>query len=458
MQLQISIQSARGRSQTITAERLVNMYAEKQPQGAEAPVALLGAPGLALHVALGAGPCRGMVAANGVIYAVTGTSLYSFTGAGVGTLLGTVPGTGLVSMAASELYVVIVTSPNGYYYDVTANTFAQITDVNYAGAHSVIWVNEYFYFANNEVHFIGDVGGLLPFDALMSASAEYAPDAIRALARDHNEVLIFGETTLESWQNVQVTDATAYPFDLITGAVGEKGIASPYALASLDNTTVWLDQNGIVRRLSAGYTPTRISTEAIEYQIAQGDTGTASMFVYVIEGHECFALSMDVGTFVFDANTQAWHERQSYGINRWRAQCSAFLGGQWYVGDYVTGNIYRLDSDVNDENGQPLVASMHFPPIVNQRKRFTINCIELGADVGAGTLTADPQITLFISPDGYTWANGRSKGMGFEGQRTRRVWWDRCGQWQKAHIRLDVSDAYKRCVYAAYAELEQNDR
>ena len=339
VKLQIALNSARGRSESLTAERLINLFAEKAPEGAESTSVTHGVPGLLTFATCGSGPCRGFTSVADIMYVVSGASLYSVIEAGTATSLGTVPGTGLVSIRNNGDIIVIVTNPDAYTYTVSTATFAQITDVNYPGAHSVEWINQTFFFANNTEHFIGAVGGLLPFDPLMAASAESSPDDIVGLAKDHNEILIYGTGTLEAWQYVQTTDATEYPFSAITGATGEKGLAGRYAIVQLDNTTVWLDQNGIVRRLTAGYVPTRISTEAIEHQLASATLSEAEILVYIVEGHEFFALNTNVGSYMYDANTGLWHERQSYGLERWKAQRSIYLWGAWYVGNYIDGVI-----------------------------------------------------------------------------------------------------------------------
>jgi hypothetical protein len=459
VKLQIALNSARGRATTLTAERLVNLFAEKAPEGAESTSVTHGAPGMVTHATIGSGPCRGLCMVGSLVFVVSGEYLYSLDRFGAYSVaLGYIPGNNLVSMASDGDILVVVTNPAGYSYTVSTATFAQITDVAYLGAHSVIWMNQTFIFANDTEHFVGATGGLLPFDPLLAASAEYAPDAIIGIARDHNELLIYGESTLEAWSAVEVASATDYPFEAISGATGEKGLASRKAIAQIDNTTVWLDQNGIVRRLQAGYTPQRISTEAIEHQLAGAMLAESEMLVYILEGHEFFALNTDVGTFVFDANTGLWHERESYGLSRWKAQCSVYAWGDWYVGNISDGVISRLDLDVNDENGDDLVAQAVFPPVVFQRSRFTVHMLELGCDVGTGTYAVDPIVMLRTSRNGSTWSNGAQRGMGTAGQFDRRVIWRRLGQFDKVFFRLDISHPYKRAVYAAYAEVERDDR
>ena len=276
MKLQIALTSARGRSTTLTAERLVNAFAEKAPEGSEAPAITHGVPGMVTHATAGSGGCRGLLAIAGMLYAVIGQELFWIdAGGNASASLGEVPGTALVSMATDGDIIVIVTNPDAYTYTISTATFEQVTDAAYGGAHSVIWMNKTFVFASETEHFVGAVGGLLPFDPLLAASAEYSPDGIVGIARDHNEVLFLGSGTLESWQFVNVAEATDYPLEAISGATGEKGLAGRNAITQLDNTTVWLDQNGIVRRLAGGYVPQRISTEAIEHQLASADLASA---------------------------------------------------------------------------------------------------------------------------------------------------------------------------------------
>lgn len=459
MRLQIALNDARGRSTTLTAERLVNMFAEKAPDGAENTAITHGVPGLVTLCEVGTGPIRGMKMVGETMFVVSGQELYSISEDGTASAaLGTIPRSSPVSMATDGDILVIVNNPEGFTWTVSTGAFEQITDAAYTGAHSVVWMNQTFIFANDTEHFVGAVGGLLPFDPLLAASAEYSPDNIIGIARDHNEFLIFGSTTLESWQFVTVADATEYPLDAITGAVGEKGLCGPRALTQLDNTICWVDQHGIVRRLQAGYTPQRISTEAVERQLALATLADVEMLVYVVEGHECFALNTDVGTYVYDANTNLWHERESYGHGRWKAQCSVFAWGAWYVGNYESGIVSRLDLDTDTENELDLVASAIFPPLVFGRDRFTINSFELGCDVGFGSYDTDPQVLLRTSRNGSTWSNGAQRGMGTTGQYDRRVIWRRLGQYDKVHIRLDISHPYKRAIYAAYADIERDDR
>ena len=75
-------------SAPISAQRVVNLYAEKEPPDAKTQVAVLGAPGLIEFANLSGSRVRGFSVMGGVLYAVGDTTLYSVSSAGVVAALG----------------------------------------------------------------------------------------------------------------------------------------------------------------------------------------------------------------------------------------------------------------------------------------------------------------------------------------------------------------------------------
>ena len=127
------------------------------------------------------------------------------------------------------------------------------------------------------------------YDALDFASAESNPDEILRPFVDHRELLLFGEVTTESWYNSGDAD---FPFERTPGAIAEKGIASKWAVAQVDNSVFFLDHNGVARRLADGYNPQRIS--AHEQEAAWGTV--SGVFSYVDKGHEFIVFNFAMGS------------------------------------------------------------------------------------------------------------------------------------------------------------------
>ena len=121
----LATQSYKSDSLPVSSQRCVNMYAEKEPEDAKTPGAVLGAPGLPTWTTVGTGGIRGFNVMNGVLYVVSGSSLYGVTSSGVPTLLGNgIAGFGPVSMANNGFQVIIVNGVNGWVYAPSATYYA----------------------------------------------------------------------------------------------------------------------------------------------------------------------------------------------------------------------------------------------------------------------------------------------------------------------------------------------
>ena len=441
MRLTIATKYGKSRAPQVTAERLVNMYAEAIDGKSE--VVLHGVTGLKQVALCGSGPIRAMKRHNGELYVVSGAELYKIPSTMSPKLLGSVGpgGNNQMGVASNGTYLCIVDGARGWLY---GSTLAQITDTDFGLAETVATLNGYFIFSDgtnsyfiNETPFNG-----ANYDALDFASAEANPDIIRRVFTDHKELLLFGELTVEP----NVGSTGAFAFEKIKGAVTEKGIAAPWAVDQIDNTVFWLDHNGVVRRMQGGYSAMRISTHAVEQ--AFGTLSTAEAFAFVEQGHEMFALTFDNGTWVFDAATGLWHQRQSWNRVNWRARCKEFVYEKNYVGDVVNGNIYELDQETFQENGEHLVAEMLFPPISNEGRRFRVSSVQLDLEQGEAG-----DVRLWWSNDGVTWTDAGVRSTGAAGDRRARTIWRGLGLHRNLHLKFAISGNVRKAVFAAYAEI-----
>ena len=445
MELQVSLNS--GQATQVNAERLVNIYAE-QSQG-KARVRLTGVPGLTLFATVSAYPVRGMCMHNGALYVVC-EELYLIGAGGAATALGSVSGSGIVQMASSGTELVIVANGTIYVYD---GSLAAVSDPDAPAALTVDYLDGYHIFSDGSGSFyISALYDAETYDALDFASAESNPDNIVRVFVDHRELILFGTETTEIWVNTGDAD---FPFERQPGAVSEKGICGPNACAKLDNSVVWIDQNGVVRRMAAGYAPQRISTHEVERALSTGTLVDAEAFAYSQDGHEFFVMTVpEAGTWIYDAATSLWHERQTYGDDRWRARGYALAYGKHLVGDYESGKVYELDYTTFTENGDILLAELIFPPVHNESNRFRVHRLILDMEHGETAPYGESVVRLDLSDDSQDWSTIGYGSMGATGQRVNRTVWRRLGQHRNLHTRFRISDPVRRTIYSAYAEIE----
>jgi hypothetical protein len=387
------------RSVNAADNRMVNLFPEVIPEGGKEAGFLNRAPGLNFLQTVGTGPIRALWAhqTNGSdFYVVSGNEFYKLTGLNATpTLLGTVTGTGPVSIADNGTQLFIAANGPSYIYNEVTNVFAAITDPDFAGAVTVAYLDGYFVFnqPNSQIIWVSQLLDGTSVDPLDFASAEGSPDGVVGLIADHRELWVFGTDSVEVWYNSGAAD---FPLTRIQGAFNEIGCVSAYTIAKMDNGLFWLGTDargqGIVYRAN-GYTGVRISTHAIEYAIAQyGNISDAVAYTYQQEGHAFYVLTFPSGnaTWVYDVATQAWHERA--GLNngefmRHRSNCQCNFGGNIIVGDFQNGNIYTFDLDVYADNGdiQKWLRSWRaLPTGQNNLKRTAQHSLQLDCETGVG--------------------------------------------------------------------------
>jgi len=387
------------RSINAADNRMVNMFPEVIPEGGKEAGFLNRAPGLNFLQTVGTGPIRALWAhqTNGSdFFVVSGNEFYKLTGLNaMPTLLGTVSGTGPVSIADNGTQIFLACNPDGFIYNEATNVFAQITDPDFAGAVTVAYLDGYFVFnqPNSQIIWVSQLLDGTSVDPLDFASAEGSPDGVVGLIADHRELWVFGTDSVEVWYNAGAVD---FPLQRIQGAFNEIGCVSAYTIAKMDNGLFWLGTDargqGIVYRAN-GYTGVRISTHAVEYAIAQyGNISDAIAYTYQQEGHAFYVLTFPSGnaTWVYDVATQAWHERAGFEngeFMRHRSNCQCNFGGNIIVGDFANGNIYTFDLDVYADNGdiQKWLRSWRaLPTGTNNLKRTAQHSLQLDCETGVG--------------------------------------------------------------------------
>ena len=376
---------------------MVNLFPEAIPEGSGGKEAgfLLRCPGLRLLATVGAGPIRGLWVTNGVAYVVSGSEFYSLTTNYTATLIGTVSGTGPVSMADNGTQLFIACNPEGFIYNTSTAVFGQITDADFPGAGSVGYLDGYFVFnePDSQKFWVTSLLDGTSIDPLDFASAEGYPDNVIALIVDHREIFLFGNNSVEVWYDAGTPD---FPLARIQGAFMEVGCAAAYSVAKLDNSVFWLGSDargrGIVYRAN-GYTPARISTNAVEYAIqSYGNITDAIAYTYQQDGHPFYVLIFPSAqaTWVYDVSTQLWHERAGFengDFTRHRSNCQMAFNSEVVVGDYEDGRVYAFDLDVyaDDDQIQKWLRSWRaLATGQNNLKRTAHHSLQLDAETGVG--------------------------------------------------------------------------
>lgn len=463
---------------TVDCQRTVNLYPQVDESGVGKNIAsLFSTPGLKLFCNLGnttdtpTGPSRGTLTTSlGRVFAVTGPILFELFADGTFTRRGTLlTSTGRVGMAENGQMIMLVDGPNGYGYDLSANVFS-LPLAGFPGGVTIAFQDGYFIFnqPNSQKFYITALFSDT-VDPLDFASAEGSPDLLVSLLSDHRELWLFGSQSIEVWFN---SGDPLFPFSRIAGAYITHGTIAPYSPCALDNTIYWLGQDttgkGMVWK-AAGYQPVRASTHAMEQAIARYPRmDDATSYAYQQDGHAFYVLNFPSGnaTWVYDAATQLWHERAytpvgpSIGLSRHRAETHTVGFGLHLVGDYANGNIYQLDTQTFNDNGQPITRIRTAPYINSELKNLFISRMQLDMHLGlqADGIAIIPQAMLQWSDDGgNTWSNEQWISLGKIGNTLARAIWRRLGRTRQRVFRVTITDDVFVAIVNAYVDVESGN-
>src|SRR4051812_14762087 len=121
------------KSNVVADEECINLFAETiETQGAQTQRSYFGTPGLAVFCSFTDGPTRGGIDANGRVFEASGDTLYEVfadktTTKRMDGILDTFGGA--VSIAASNIELLIVAGGRAYCYNLAGNTYVDVTSL-----------------------------------------------------------------------------------------------------------------------------------------------------------------------------------------------------------------------------------------------------------------------------------------------------------------------------------------
>jgi len=457
-------QSNPGRFFANGSARLVNCFRENM--GGEGTVTdpIYACSGLSLWSTLTGGDgIRAALAVDNYLYVVAGRLLFRVDSAGAATQIGAIPTDGPVYMArnrAVPTQIGICSAGQFWYLVGTTLTLNADTDLPAASSFTVLDGYGIFPGFGNQ-WFISDVDDFTNIDPLDFASAESSPDAIVRVAVRESELVMFGADSIEWWRNT----GESFPFGRVTAK--RIGCLSAASVARFSQTLAWVatdEDDNIFVAVMNGYDGQRISTHAVERAIrddANRDSITATSWGE--DGHTFLAISGTNWTWVFDKATGQWHERASYGSNKWRCNAVVSFAGKLIACDASEGKLYEMSRDVHDENGDPLIVKIVTPSHHAFPSPIRIKSLALQAALGNGEVpgddaTSDPQLMIEFSKDGgATFTAKEDVSLGSAGYRRMRIRARKFGKAEDQGItfRFTVSAAVGRSFNAGILDVDK---
>jgi len=469
MKVALTTGAYQARSLIASAQRCVNLYPEINPKDSPFPTTHYPTPGSVIFATLPEGPVRGLYAAtNGNLYAASASAVYQVADDGTASKIGDIAsGSGPVKMQDNGTDVLVVDgTTQGFTIDLATNQWDAITQDSFYGSKQIAILDGYFvltYDAQAEMY-ISELASTT-FNSLDFTAKNGYPDKLQCCGVVHREIWLFGTDTTEVWFNTGDTDFT---FSRMPGVFIQHGIAAVYSMAQADISLFWLsrDPQGhaiVVRGLQ--YQAVRISTHALEYALQQySRIDDAIGFTYQMGGHTFYVLTFPAAdaTWVYDLASGQWHEwavmTEDGVLHRHFANCYAFWNGMNLIGDYQSGNIYKLDPTAYTDNGNPILRVRSFPHLVAESDRVMYRELIADMEVGDGIPGTfdDPKVRLrYSDTKGYSWSDPVMGGIGKRGDYLRSVQFQRLGYARDRVFELSWSSPTKTALNGVYVKMQK---
>lgn len=445
-----------------SAQRTVNLYPEVVQNGLT-EVVLHNFPGLKRELSGNSGEFdRGLHRFKGNLYQVAGSQLYLVSPTFVRTAIGSIGGSGRVSMANNGSTMVIVTGGSGEYtYD--GSTFTSTT----LGSNptNVEYLNNSFFFDDDDGRVSVTDPGTTTIPALNYFTPESAPDDLVRSYVFNQFIYLFGERTIEPWQ---YTGAGTPPVERMNGSIVENlGLAGKSAIANTEKAIYFVSNKGSAEQLQ-GFSPKEVSTVAVanewrSYTISDAIVQTVDV------------LGLDFVIFMFPISGKTWCYVEQYDLwfelehgtagARWRGNSILRVNGDTVVADYATGNIYTLDNDTYTDNDVTTVRERIFAPLAgekfgNPRQWFQWNEFGLSLQTGVGnTSERAPQLMVSFSTNGaLTFSNERFVNLGDTGQYKTNVRVYDNKHFQDLTVKLRYTEPTKFSLFSSYIKVRESGR
>lgn len=367
--------------------------------------------------------------------------------------------TGIVQMETDGTHVMIVDPGKAGYY-TSGTTLSKIVDPDFPIPSSLTFQDGYFIVTAKDsgrfhISPLNSPGG--DWDELDYSTAEGSPDFAVKGFMSHRELFVFGEESIEPYQNTGNAD---FPFERMGGRFVEHGLGASETVAKFADSLIWLADDFSIRTFVDG-TPQVIAPETLSQTIGSyTKKSDAFGFSYKYKGNWFYIITFPTEgkTWMINARTRGVNQLSS-GIsgNRHRSNCHMFFAGKNLVGDYQNGKIYELSDSTFTDDGDTIKRVRVSPALFDPDgyKMLTYPYLQIEFKAGMGLVSgqgSDPAAMLRYSDDGCrTWSNEEWLKVGKMGENTREAVWEILGSSKQRNFEISVTDPIEWVILNAYS-------
>jgi hypothetical protein len=303
-----------------------------------------------------------------------------------------------------------------------------------------------------------DVNNGTSWNALSFASAAGSSDLLTSLKVYNREIYLFGQRSIEIWENDGAT-----PFSRIPGGFIQSGCCAGYAIIEDENSLYWLDSNRRLVRF-AGKSVERLSTKFDKELQGLSNVSDAVAFKIDIDGNLFFIFNFRLAnrTLVYNVTADDWCEwaqwiYASAQYERWVGNCYCYpeKWGLRLMGRRDNLVIANLSKEYTTDDGDPIRLARTTGHIDYGTSRMKqCNEMRFRAKRGVGYNGAEPKLMVRYKIDNRTWSNQKEFSLGKVGEYDIVVRDIRRNQFRTKQYEFSATDAVDIVFSQAEEDIE----
>jgi hypothetical protein len=343
-------------------------------------------------------------------------------------VVGSLPGAGLVEVAATADIMLFLRNGLLYLYDGTSLSSVATPDT--VRVRSISQINSYFLLSvEGSARFYWMQPGETTIDPLDFASAERLPDEIASIRVISDEIWLIGTKSTEVWYNTGDADA---PFVRVTGRAYSYGTPTSFSAVATSVAGLpclfWVTSTNEVAQAQGGVTI--ISTASIKSILS--DNPVRSCWAFSGSQFDFYVVNTDTRTVVYNIQKQSWSSWDSYGYDYWVAQTGTQANGITYTGSIVSNKLLKLGKRGKDGD-DPIVCQLS--GFIGTTENSKVRCNKVSVILNTGWVedySVSPFLELRWSDDGgFTFSTSVLASLGEKGQYDQNVEFRSLGSFRK---------------------------
>jgi hypothetical protein len=366
-----------------------------------------------------------------MLFRVSGTSLVSVSASGAVTVLGTVPGTGPVSLPYSFNTQAIIADGRYFLYD-PVNGFREVTGSAVGNPLDGVWVDGYYFFTDGEFIYHTDLADESVIDPLKYATSEFSPDPSLGVGLStDNKVIVFNRYTTEYFDNRATEN---FAFQRLTSRSIKYGIVGPHAKCEIggswfilggekgSDVSLFLTTVGSAHELASREVVkilNQYNEDELFDAVIEGRVVDQIRYIIVYLPNETLMLNLQVAQAA--GPDQAWSilKTDVTGNDAWRGRYGVFdpRSSRWTYGDRLSGALGFLDNDSALHFGD-IAECIVYTPFV-YLENMSVDELDIETIPGF-TATSDATVFVSMTYNGLTWGQEYTMQYGLPGEYGKR--------------------------------------